>query len=130
MIGGLKLTACAAAVAAILYLLYQGGCLAVQSKKALVYAGSFLGGRARFSRCSGSVRRILRVQESRIYRFDFALELTGGEVTAELTDRSGQQLFRLDQTHQAAEVPLQRGEKYRLVIRYRSAGGKHDLRYQ
>ena len=125
-----KLIVLAVLIAAALYLLYQFGWMAVRSKYALLYTGSLRGGRARFSGCSGSVRRILRVRESRNYRFSFALELTRGEVTAELSDGSGQQLFLLDSRQQTAEVPLNYGEKYHLVIRYRSAAGKHDLQYR
>lgn len=118
------------AISLALYLAYICGYVAVQAKRALLFAGSIRGDRARFSGCTGFVRCRFPVAESRTHRFDFALELDNGDVWVELLNRDKNVLMRLDNQRRHAEVPLERGRAYHLVIRYQSASGKHALTYE
>lgn len=113
-----------------LWLLYLRGYVAVQMKRALLFMGSICGDRARFSGCTGFVRRRFPVAESRVYRFDLALELERGEAWVELLDGDKNVLMRLDSLCGHAEISLKRGRAYHLVMRYQSASGKHSLTYE
>ena len=110
--------------------LYAHGLIAVQSKRAMLFMGSVRGGNARFSGCTGYVMRRFPVKESRAYRFEMNLTLSSGEVWMELQDRNKKTLLRLDHRNSSGEVYLERGEKYRLVIRYKRASGEHRLTWQ
>ena len=52
-----------------MYLLYQNGWMVLSSKSAVSFVGSKRGTAAAFSRCSGSIRRIVRFKESKTYGF-------------------------------------------------------------
>jgi len=118
------------ALSAALYGMYASGLIAVQMKRAMLFMGSFRGDKARFSGCTGYVKRRFPAKESRKYRFDLEMELSRGEVWVELLDRNEEMLLRLDGRNNSGEVLLERGEAYRLVIRYRGATGWHHLTYQ
>lgn len=110
--------------------LYAHGLIAVQAKRAMLFMGSLRGETARFSSCTGYVMRRFPVKESRIYRLDLDLQVHSGEVWAELQDRNKKPLLRLDGRNRSRQISLERGERYRLVIRYKSASGEHRLTWQ
>ena len=113
-----------------LWWMYRSGMIAVKSKRAMMFMGSMRGEKARFSGCTGYVKRCFPVRESRSYRFDMDLQLSRGEVWLELLDGKKETLLRLDSQNSSGEVALERGERYRLVIRYRGASGSHHLTYR
>lgn len=110
--------------------LYAHGLIAVKAKRAMLFMGSLRGEKARFSGCTGYVMRRFPVKESRIYRLDLDLQVHSGEVWAELQDRNKKPLLRLDGRNSSGQISLERGERYRLVIRYKSASGEHRLTWQ
>lgn len=110
-----------------LYALYLGGFMTLQSKRAVLYVGSLKGNSARFSSCTGYSKRILRFRESRPYLVDFNCSLTGGDVTAEILDSDKETVVSLPCGTQSASIAVQKGKRYYLVIRFRSATGSYTL---
>ena len=113
-----------------LWWMYVRGWIAVQMKRAMLFMGSIRGDKARFSGCTGYVKRRFPVKESRMHRFDLDLQLSSGKVWVELLDGRKNALLRLDSQNSSGTVDLERGEVYLLVIRYQSASGEHRLTYE
>ena len=111
------------------YLLYRNGFLVMNSKKADMYAASRRGKTAKFSSCSGYTKRIMKVRESKQYRFMFDCNLTAGTVSVEVLDASKEAILTLDETHRCAAVDLEKGKRYELIVRFKAASGNYDLEW-
>ena len=109
------------------YLLYCNGFLVMNSKRAVMYAGSKRGKAAKFSSCSGYTKRIMKVPETKQYRFSFDCNLTAGTVLVEVLDASKKPILTLDETHRCAAVDLEKGKRYHLVVRFKAASGDYVL---
>ena len=109
------------------YLLYSNGYLAMASKRAVMYVGSKRGKAAKFSSCSGYTKRIIRVQETKQYRFSLDCNLTAGTILVEVFDASKKPILTLDETHRCAAVDLEKGKRYELIVRFKSASGDYVL---
>ena len=109
----------------LMYLLYRSGCISVQRKRALAFIGSNY--KARFTSCTGNIRRILRFRENAQLRFLLEQKLTAGELWAELLDDSGRCILRLDENAPAAELALEGRTCYKLIVHFRSASGRYEL---
>ena len=110
-----------------LYMLYSNGYLAMASKRAVMYVGSKRGKAAKFSSCSGYTKRIIRVQETKQYRFSLDCNLTAGTILVEVFDASKKPILTLDETHRCAAVDLEKGKRYELIVRFKSASGDYVL---
>ena len=82
-------------IGVLIYLLYVGGYLVINSKSAVMYIGSRRGKRAQFSGCNGYIKRVVKFKENREYHFVLSTELSKGEVSVELWDRSGMSVLCL-----------------------------------
>ena len=109
------------------YRLYSNGYLAMASKRAVMYVGSKRGKAAKFSSCSGYTKRIIRVQETKQYRFSLDCNLTAGTILVEVFDASKKPILTLDETHRCAAVDLEKGKRYELIVRFKSASGDYVL---
>ena len=109
------------------YLLYSNGYLAMASKRAVMYVGSKRGKAAKFSACSGYTKRIMKVQETKQYRFSFDCNLTAGTVFVEVLDASKKPILALDETHRCAAVDLEKGKRYDLIVRFEAASGDYVI---
>ena len=109
------------------YLLYSNGFLVMNSKRAVMYAGSKRGKEAKFSSCSGYTKRIIKVQETKQYRFSLDCNLTAGTILVEVLDASKKPILSLDETHRCAAVDLEKGKRYNLIVRFKSASGDYVL---
>ena len=109
------------------YLLYSNGYLAMASKRAVMYVGSKRGKAAKFSSCSGYTKRIIKVQETKQYRFSLECNLTAGTVLVEVLDASKKSILTLDETRRCADVDLEKGKRYDLIVRFKSASGDYVL---
>ena len=115
------------AAAAGMWLLYQNGLMAVNSKRAVSFVGSDRGRRASFTACTGTIRRIVRFSASKNLRMVFSPVLTKGSVAVELLDNRKQPLMRLDETCPTGSVFVERGQRYHLVFYFQSATGEYSL---
>ena len=109
----------------LMYLLYQLGCIPVQRKRALMFVGTNY--RARFTSCSGSIRRVLRFREDTQLHFLLEQTLTAGELWVELRDAGGSCILRLDAGAPAAAHTLKGGMRHLLIVYFRSASGSYEL---
>ena len=110
-----------------LYMLYSNGYLAMASKRAVMYVGSKRGKAAKFSSCSGYTKRIIKVQETKQYRFSLDCNLTAGTILVEVLDTSKKPILSLDETHRCAAVDLEKGKRYNLIVRFKAASGDYVL---
>ena len=109
------------------YLLYSNGYLAMASKRAVMYVGSKRGKAAKFSSCSGYTKRIIKVKETKQYRFSLDCNLTAGTVLVEVLDTSKKPILSLDETHRCAAVDLEKGKRDNLIVRFKAASGDYVL---
>ena len=109
------------------YMLYSNGYLAMASKRAVMYVGSKRGKAAKFSSCSGYTKRIIKVQESKQYHFSLDCNLTAGTILVEVLDTSKKPILSLDETHRCAAVDMEKGKRYDLIVRFKSASGDYVL---
>jgi uncharacterized protein YdaL len=109
------------------YLLYINGYLAMASKRAVMYVGSKRGKAAKFSSCSGYTKRIIKVQETKQYRFSLDCNLTAGTILVEVLDASKKPILTLDETHRCAAVDMEKGKRYNLIVRFKAASGDYVL---
>ena len=108
--------------------LYDRGYLVLNSKSAVSYIGSQRGNAARFTSCSGSVKRVVRFREDGVSRFVLDVELSKGDLSVELLDSAKRTVMHLDCANRSASVPLEKKKKYILVVKFKSATGRYALR--
>lgn len=113
-----------------MYLLYISGWMVLSSKRAVTFVGSRGGKAASFSGCSGSVRRIVRFSEDRVYTFMLDCALTKGSVTIVLLDPDKKEVLRLSGEQPNMAVALERNKRYTLVVRFEAATGRYGLRWE
>ena len=109
----------------LMYLLYRFGCIPVQRKRAIMFIGRPY--KAKFTSCTGSIRRILRFREDTQLHFLLEQNLTAGALRAELLDDSGRCILCLNAENPAAERMLEGRMRYVLVVFFESASGSYEL---
>ena len=112
---------------AVFYVLYAEGLMSINAKRAVLYVGTDRGRKARFSSCSGYVKRVLRFKEGREYRVAFVCALTEGEVSLEILDRKRKPLLSLDRETPEGRILVERRKRYYLVVHYKSATGEYTI---
>ena len=125
----IKLGAMCLVMGIAMYLLYRNGWMVLSSKSAVTFIGGNRGKSATFSKCSGSIKRILRCTEDREYRFFLDAALTKGDMSVSLVGPDKRELLRLTQSMPQASVTLEKGTRYTLVLRFRSATGRYALQW-
>lgn len=113
----------------VFYLLYINGVLTIQSKRALLYIGSLKGDKARFSSCTGHTKRVVKFKDSKIYKIVFEPDLTGGSVSIEILDRTKRLILCLDNNNRNGSIHTAKGQRYYLVVNFRSATGSYKLNW-
>ena len=116
-------------MAGVMYLLYQNGWMILSSKTAASFVGSRGAKAASFSRCSGSVKRIVRFPEDREYTVTLNAALTAGTMTASLLGPDKNEMFCLGGDRTSATVTLEKQKRYTLILRFHSATGRYDLQW-
>jgi len=124
LLGGMCLV-----MGAVMYLLYINGWMVVNSKSAVSFIGSRGGKAASFSGCNGSIRRIVRFSESRVYAFSLDSALTKGSMTAVLLDPNKQEILCLSADQPSMAVEIEAKKRYTLVLRFRTATGRYGLHW-
>ena len=115
-----------AAMAAVFYILYINGYMIMNAKKATLFFGKERGKYARFTSCSGYMKRVIRFKENREYEFSFETELEKGEVSIELWDNKQEKM--LSMTNQGSQtVILESKKRYYLILRFVSATGSYHV---
>ena len=111
-------------LAGLLFLLYDRGFISVKSACSLLFVGTIYS--ARYKGAHGTIRRVVRPAESRLYQLCFSSELSKGSASMEILDGQKQSLLTLE-GQQVEEIFLEKGKKYILILRLIHADGAHHL---
>ena len=114
-----------AAISLAFYLAYISGLLTLTSHASVLYAGNIK--RARFSKCNGAFKRVIRFKESKSCRFELKQELTQGSLTATILNRKKEVLLTLDDTTSFGEIFTQERSRYYLVVKIKHASGNYEI---
>lgn len=121
------------AVFGLVYLLYINGIGVINSKAALMYRGYPRVGKnknrikANFTSCSGTTKRVLRLQTGKMYRFVFSAVVTKGTVCVEILDKENNDLVVLDQERPSATLSVGSGGRLYVTTRFTRADGNYEL---
>ena len=113
----------------VFYLSYINGILAIQSKRAIVYIGSLKGNKAKFVSCTGYTKRIIRFEENKTYRIVLNTELSAGKLSITFLDSEKNNLFSLTRNAENGVIYAEKGKRYYLIVRFKSATGNYVLKW-
>jgi len=117
-----------ATLVAVFYFLYINGYMIINAKRATLFFGKNRGKYARFSSCSGFMKRVIRFKENREYEFHFETELEKGEVSIELWDNKQEKVLSMTNKGSQA-VAVERKKRYYLILRFESATGSYNVEW-
>lgn len=107
--------------------LHNQGYMVVKSTSAVAFIGSARGNSARFTSCSGYMKRIIRFKTEGTYTFILDAELSKGDMSVELLDSTKQKIMLLNCADRSASITVEKRKKYYLIINFRSATGRYAL---
>lgn len=107
--------------------LYDRGYMVINSKSAVSFIGSARGNSARFTACSGYMKRIVRFQADGTYTFVLDAELSKGTMSVALLDSDKHTLMQLNCDNRTASVTVEKKKKYYLMTHFQSATGRYAL---
>ncbi|MBP3377120.1 MAG: hypothetical protein J6L96_00070 [Clostridia bacterium] len=111
----------------IFILLYYQGNMVFKSIRAVTFIGSTKRNSARFSSCSGYIKRVIKFKEDGIYTFTLDAELSKGDMSIELTDSSNKKIMQLDCSNRSASITAEKKKKYYLTVNFSAATGWYAL---
>lgn len=111
----------------IFIFLYNQGYMVFKSTSAVTFIGSMKGNSARFTSCSGYMKRIIKFKTDGTYTFLLDAELSKGDMSVELLDSAKQKIMLLNCANQSASITVKKKKKYYLVINFKSATGRYSL---
>jgi len=118
------------AFSALLYVLWLNGYLIISRKTAALFLGLLRRkGRCKvkFASCNGYVKKVIKIDESRNYTFNFNGNISKGNVIAEIQDKSKNILLQLDKNNSESAIDLDKDSRYYLVLRFEKADGNFEL---
>ena len=113
--------------AGLFVFLYNQGYMIVKSTSAVSFVGSANGSSARFSSCSGYIKRIVRFKDDATYTFILDADLSKGDMSVELLDSAKQRIMQLNCASNRASIAVEKKKKYYLVFNFKSATGNYAL---
>lgn len=116
----------------LIYILYALGYTTLKAKKSIVFVGNGIGkkqGSASFRVCEGYIKRVIRFEENRTYKFDFQPDLKKGDVSVRLKNGKNETLLELNEERKKGTVKVESGEKYILTIDFHQATGSYKLEW-
>lgn len=114
----------------IFYLLWINGYMVLNTKRAVLFVGSARGDhrcKINFISCSGSVKKVIKFNESRSYIFHFKNIITRGTVSVELLNKNKEVKLKLNPSIPTGVLIVDRKERYYLVLRFDKADGEYEL---
>ena len=111
----------------IFVFLYNQGYMVLKSTSAVAFAGSMKGNSARFTSCSGYMKRVIKFKADGTYTFVLDAELSKGDMSVELLDSTRQKIMQLNCSNRSGSITVEKQKKYYLVIFFRSATGRYAL---
>lgn len=110
----------------LFYFLWINGHLILNRKRALLFVGSFRrkdNCELTFSSCTGSVKKVIKLEAGRRYLFCLDHTLTKGEVSAAVENKKKETLLRLTPLQKTGRLDVEPGERYYLLLRFERADG-------
>lgn len=107
--------------------LYSQGYMIVKSTSAALFIGSAKGNSARFTSCSGYIKRIVKFKDDGTYTFILDADLSKGDMSVELLDSAKQKIMLLNCANNSASISVEKKKKYYLVFNFKSASGRYAL---
>jgi len=111
----------------VIYLLYINGYMVVKSKTAVIFMGHMSGGRNScgftFTKCDGYVRRVLKVKEKGVFRFDLEHNLSKGQVRFQVLDAHKLPLLTLNSEQSRGRVMLEPKRRYFVQMQFINTSG-------
>lgn len=111
----------------IFVFLYNQGYMIVKSTSAALFIGSAKGNSARFTSCSGYIKRIVKFKDDGTYNFFLDADLSKGDMSVELFDSAKQKIMQLNCANRSASIAVEKKKKYYLVFNFKSATGRYAL---
>lgn len=114
----------------LFYVLWINGFLIKSRKTSASFVGSFRQKqrcKIKFKSCDGYIKKVIKIRESRNYKFTFNSNTTNGYVTAEILDVNKKVLLQLDNNNPESAIKLEKNNRYYLVLRFVTADGEIDL---
>lgn len=109
-----------------LYLLYESGLIALQSKRAMLFTSSINGMKARFAGCTGKITRIVRFKEARTYTIRIQTSVDKGSVFISLSDPEGNKLIECGEEETCVLSPVA-GKRHKLCVQMEKASGNYKI---
>ena len=113
--------------------MYDNGYIGITSKAAVVFIGSFpkkTSWQATFTKCKGTMKRIIRFEDSKSYNFKLDLEIDEGELVVEIMDSNKQVVLRLDTNTTTGSIDVGDNRKYYMTVRIGAATGKYVVSWE
>lgn len=114
----------------LFYVLWINGYLINSSKTATLFVGSIRQNnkcKIKFKSCNGYIKKVIKIKESRIYKFTYNSNIIKGYVVAEIQDINNKILLQLDKDNPESDIRLEKKYRYYLILRFVKADGELDL---
>lgn len=114
----------------LFYLLWINGLLVISRKTAVLFIGLLrLRGKCKVkcASCNGYIKKVIKIKESRIYKFNFNSNISKGNIIAEVQDKNKKTLFQIDKNNLEHDIFLDNNKRYYLVLNFENADGEIEL---
>ena len=117
----------------LFYILYRNGLAVVNTKSALFYMGSPRLGKGKncieeqFLSCNGSIKRVIRLAQSKRYQFVFSSSTTKGSVAVEIYGAKKELAAKLSSSQPCALISAEKRTCFRVVTKFINADGECKL---
>ena len=111
----------------IFLFLYNSGYMVFKSMRSVSFVGSMKGNHAKFTSCTGYIKRIVRFRTDGTYTYVLDADLGKGDMSVELLDSAKQKMMQLNCDNPSACITVEKKKKYYLVISFKSATGRYTL---
>ena len=120
-------------ILAVLCILYINGYLIFKNIKSVYFVGKhgFMDKRctAKFSACTGNIRKIMKFKEKRLYNFFFDAKLENGEAKAVIRNSQGKDILVLTAENPSGTLNVSDG-RYTLIFEMYKAYGSYELTWK
>lgn len=113
--------------------LYEKGLMGLTTKRAVVFVGSLPkknSWTAKFSECSGKLRRVIRYDQNKQYTFTLESSLDKGELFIEIFDANKNLLLTLDQDNPSGIIDVTSMRKGYMNVRIKAATGNYYVSWE
>lgn len=110
----------------VIFIMYQQGYMITGHKRAISFMGSQGGKKARFAKCNGHIKRMVRFRQDGICHFTLKEELAMGSIRVEIQGPKKEVLLQLS-CDETKTLAVEKGKKYFLVIYFESATGSYEI---